>query len=536
MILRLIFATLVLFLVLIQPNHPGAMTWGALRLFPLELPAVIFALIALGDGRIGKVFRAVLVVILTVIIVLKTADLVSFNALSRGFNPVADLMLVDAFVRLLAGSVGAVLAALAVVAAVLAIVAIAAILWWAMRVWARTAPPRAGFFAIPALVAAALVVAQVGASMRSWQLPLDPPGAAFTARVGVERVILARRTLSEIQAFRVEVLQDEFSGARDLLDVIDRDVLVIFVESYGRTSHDTPLYADVHRETLAGYEDKLDARGLSMQSGFLGAPTRGGQSWLSHATLANGMWIDNQVRYGAALASGRETLYHHAANNGFRTAAVMPQITLEWPESLRMGFENVLASADLGYRGLPFNWVTMPDQFTLAALDRLVRDGANDRHRFVQVALATSHAPWVPIPEIIGWDELGDGESFNEIALSGDSPEVVWRDRDRIRAQYSLAIDYSLSAVMEYALLHADKPPLMIVVGDHQAAEFVALDQRAHVPVHVIGPAALVSRLSQIAPVPGLLPLADTPVIPMDALRDIFLDAYSSRTSAAVTQ
>jgi hypothetical protein len=536
MILRLFLATLVLFLVLIQPNHPGAMTWGALGLFPLELPAIIFALIAFGDGRAGRLLRGILTALLTVIIVLKTADLVSFNALSRGFNPVADLMLVDAFIRLLAGSVGGFLAALAVVGAVLAIGLIAAILWWAMRVWARVAPPRAGLFALPALVAAGLVVAQVGTSMRGWQLPFSPPGAAFTARVGAERVILARRTLSEIATFREEVMQDTFSGARDLLDMIDRDVLVIFVESYGRTSHDTPLYADVHRETLARYEAALGARGLSMQSGFLGAPTRGGQSWLSHATLANGMWIDNQVRYGAALASGRETLFHHAANNGFRTAAVMPQITLEWPESLRMGFDDILASTDLEYRGLPFNWVTMPDQFTLAALDRLVRNGDAGAHRFVQVALATSHAPWVPVPEIIGWDELGDGQVFNEIASSGDTPEVVWRDRDRIRAQYSLAIDYSLSAVFEYALLHAEDPPLMIVVGDHQAAEFVALDQRAHVPVHVVGPAALVDPLSQIAPVPGLLPLADTPVIPMDAVRDIILNAYSSRTLATVTQ
>lgn len=514
-LVRLAIATLVLFLVLIQPNHPGAITWGALRLFPLELPAIIFTLIALGDGRTGRIFRAVLVAALTLIMVLKTADLVSFNALSRGFNPVTDMMLVDAFVRLLAGSVGSLLAMLAVIAAVGGIILAAAILWWSMQVWTLLALPHARHFAVPAVLACVLVAAQVGTVMGSWRAPFDSPGAAFTTRIGIERVKLIRRTITETAAFQVQARQDPFRGARDLLDLIDRDVLVIFVESYGRTSHDTPLYADVHRATLKRYESLLRGRGVAMQSGFVSAPTHGGQSWLSHATLANGMWIDNQVRYGAALASGRKTLFHHAANNGFRTAVVMPQITLRWPEADRMGFDDVLPAADLGYRGLPFNWVTMPDQFTLAAIDRLVRDPMTDQHSFIQTALATSHAPWVPIPDIIAWDTLGDGTVFNETATSGDTPEVVWRNRDRIRAQYSLAIDYSLSAVLEYALLHAADPPLMIVIGDHQAAEFVALDKRAHGPLHVIGPAHLVAALKGVTPDAGLLPAADAAVTPM---------------------
>lgn len=533
---RLALATLILFLILIQPNHPGAMTWGALRLLPLELPAIILTLVALGESRVSRILRIVLVFVLTLIVVLKTADLVSFNALSRGFNPVADMMLVDAFVRLLAGSVGAVLAVLAVVAGVLVIIVVGALLWWATGVWAHLALPRARLFAVPAAIACALVVAQVGTTMGGWRLPVSPPGAAFTARIGIERVTLIRRTITETAAFRAQVGQDPFGGARDLLDLIDRDVLVVFVESYGRTSHDTPLYAEPHGATLARYEGLLAQQGVAMQSGFLSAPTRGGQSWLSHATVANGMWIDNQIRYGAALASGRETLFHHAANNGFRTAAVMPQITLDWPEADRMGFDDVLPAADLGYEGLPFNWVTMPDQFTLAAIDRLVREPVDDQHSFIQVALATSHAPWVPIPDIIAWDALGDGTVFNDVATSGDTPEVVWRDRDRIRAQYSLAIDYSLSAVFEYALLHAADPPLMIVIGDHQAAEFVALDNRAHVPLHVIGPAGLVAALGAIAPDAGLLPAPDGEVTPMDALRDAVLTAYSSRLSGGATQ
>ncbi|WP_224815363.1 sulfatase-like hydrolase/transferase [Hasllibacter sp. MH4015] len=536
-IARLIAATLILHLVLVQPNHPDALSWGALLLFPLELPVLIFALLALGAGRAGRVFRWGVTVALSVIVVLKAADFVSFTALSRGFNPVSDLALVDAFVRLLVGAIGPFLAVLVCVAALVGIVLLAIAIWWATGVWARVSVPRAvtrvsGGLAV---VAAVIAAAEIGQAMRVWALPVTPPGAAFTARVGVERVIMVRDTLRELRAFRSAMADDPYRGRADLLDRIDRDVVVIFVESYGRASLDTPLYADLHRGTLARYQALLEEAGLTLRSGILSAPTRGGQSWLSHATFANGLWINDQIRYGAALSSGREGLFHHAAQNGFQTAVVMPQITLDWPEVERMGFQTVLVAEDLGYEGLPFNWVTMPDQFTLAALDRLVRDGAEDP-LFVQVALASSHAPWVPVPQVLPWDAIGDGQIYNEVAMSGDPPEVVWRDRDRVRAQYRLAVDYSLRSVMEYALLHADDPPLLLVIGDHQAAEFVALDDRPDVPIHVIGPARLVDPLAEIAPTGGLLPGDDVPVIPMDRLRDILLNVYTTQPIQGVAE
>ncbi|ABD53221.1 hypothetical protein [Jannaschia sp. CCS1] len=528
-LLRLAIAALILFLVLIQPNHPAALAWGALGVFPLELPAILLAMIAFGKGRIGRVIRLLLTIVLVFVAILKTADIIMFDALSRGFNPVADLPLIDAFIRLLSGTLGPVLTGAASIGAVLVAVLIAWLIWWALGVWSRVSvrPWLARGSGLAAAVTTLLVIAEAGDTMGQWDLPAQPPGTAFTARLGAERVGMIRRTIIELRAFRDEVANDPFTGADGLFAQIDRDVLIIYVESYGRTSFDTLFYADLHRETLATYQARLGDLGLSMQSGFLASPTHGGQSWLAHSTVANGMWIDNQVRYAAALSSGRETLFHHAANAGLRTATVMPQITLDWPEALVMGFEEILTFDDLGYEGLPFNWVTTPDQFTLAALDRLLRDANDPRHLLAQVALISSHAPWVPVPEIVPWEDIGDGTIFNEIAASGDTPAVVWRDRERVRFQYRLAVDYALQAVFEYAVLHADDPPLMVVIGDHQAASSIGLDERREVPIHIIGPDALVSALGEIAPSGGLLPDENAGVIPMDALRDIFLEAYS---------
>lgn len=522
-------ATGVLFLLLVQPNHPGALTWGALLLFPLELPAVLLAILAFGRGRVGWLLRVAITLALTAITVLKTADFAMFTALSRGFNPVADLPLIAAGLHLLAGTLGTVLTALVACAAVALVGVIATLIWWALGVWAGiTLPPSArNLAAMVAFLFAGLSLADIGA-VKGWGAPFDPPGSAFTARIGVERGQMIRTTLAELAVFRTSAALDPYAAQTGLLDLIDRDVIVVFIESYGRTSIDTPFYSDLHRATLAAGEARLEARGLAMASGYLASPTSGGQSWLAHSTFANGLWINDQIRYRAALVSGRRTLFHLAREAGFETAAVMPQITMDWPEADFMGFDRIFAAKDLGYKGLPFNWIEMPDQFTFTALDRLLLDIPATGPRFVQLATGSSHAPWVPVPRMIGWEEIGDGSEFNAMASGGDTPKEVWRDTERVRAQYRLAIDYALQTVLSYAARHADNPPLMIILGDHQAAGFVALDEGLDVPIHVIGPPDLVARVQAFAPFEGLIPPAAAPSVPMDQMRDLMLRAFSS--------
>jgi hypothetical protein len=530
----LILSALLLHVVLIQPNHPAAMTWAALLVLSLEWIVLLLALPVIGDGRGGRTLRAVLVLALTVIAVLKAADYAMFTSFTRGFNPVGDMPLVAAAFRLAWGSIGLLPTLAAVIGTVLAIAALAASLWWAMAVWARLTLPGSSraWAGGGAVLGLSLAVADIGSIMARWPVPFNPPGTAFTARVGAERVVLIRKTLTDLRTFNDLARADPFADRRNLLDRIDRDVIVIFVESYGRTSMDTPFYAADHRPLLTEATQRLDQAGLAMRSAYLDSPTRGGQSWLAHATFANGMRVDGQARYQAALASGRETLFHIAARSGFTTAAVMPAITLYWPESALMGFDTVLPAADLGYRGLPFNWVTMPDQFTLAALDRKLRQSDSDRAVFVQVALISSHAPWVPIPRLVPWEDLGDGTIFNDMAMSGDRPDVVWRDHDRVRDQYRMSISYALDTVVDYALRHADDPPLMIVLGDHQAAGFIALDERSDVPIHLIGPPELLEHVADWGWTNGMIPADDAPVLPMEDMRDLLLRAFTSTPAA----
>ena len=532
-----VLAAAVLWLVLIQPNHPAALTWGALGMFPLEWPVLLLGLLALpARGPLVTGVRVAIVAVLMLLIVAKLADFATFTAFLRPFNLLVDLHLVHAAWILGSGSLGVPLAAAAVAGVALALATVAALIWWAVGTWLRLTPRPVwrGAAAVVMLPAAALAVAEIGQAMRAWSMPVAPPGAAFTARVGVERAIFYRAALQDMEEFRREAAADPFA-ATDPDGLLDRigatDVLIVYIESYGRSSFLNPLYAPTHTATLAAAEADLGAAGLAMRSAFLTAPIVGGQSWLAHGTVASGIRTDNQRRYQALLASPRRTLFHYAQAAGFHTAAVMPAITMAWPEADFFGFDTVLPAAALGYRGDPFNWVTMPDQFTMTALDRLLRQGEPGIERpplFAQVALISSHAPWVPVPHLIDWDAVGDGTEFNAMANSDDPPEVVWRDHDRVRDQFRLAVDYALQVVGSYAGRHADRPPLMVVMGDHEPAPFVSQVPGYDVPVYLIGPPELVDKAAAWGWSPGLLPGPEAPVWPMEAFRDRFLAAFST--------
>ncbi len=511
-------AALILLAALLAPGKPGDWTAMAIPYGPIDV-ALLVALTALAQVRFGVLFRVAGGLLIAALVVIKIADIGAYLALARPFNPVIDAYLLGSVMNLLTGAIGVQGAFAAAAGAVLAVLTIVALVIWAVGRAGRMIPAR-WRLAVAAFALGLWGTLVVGAG---------PGPNVLLAKAHIETAIAS---IGDIDAFRAEAAMDAFRDkpADALLGRLKgKDVAVIFVESYGRTVLDNLEFAPFVRPVLEAGTRVLATAGLSVRSAFLTSPTVGGLSWLAHGTAMSGLWIDNQRRYDTLVTSDRFTLNQAFQRAGWHTVAVMPAITTAWPEGAFFGYDSIYGAGDLGYRGKPFNWVTMPDQYTLSAFDRLERPAGPRKSVMAEIALISSHAPWTPIPKPVDWLAVGDGTIFNDQATAGDPPDVVWRDPARVRTQFRLSIDYAMGNLVSYALANAGRDMVLIVLGDHQPAPLVTgpTGDRG-VPVHIIASdPAVLAAIDDWGWTEGLVPAPDAPVWRMDALRDKILTAFS---------
>lgn len=494
----------------------------------LEAVMLVGLFLALPETRWSRVAAWVAAALVGVLAVLWLGETTARLSLARSLNLYLDLRLLGAVSNLLSGSLGPFLGIMVLVAgtvAALACVVGVALLLTGLR---NRRESRRQLAAGVALVVVALALVPL-----RW---LHPRGVVF----GLTSVQLVRdqatqmaRMMGERERFSDELAASpsSYADVPGLLSGLGgRDVILAFVESYGMTVLDDPRYAPVVRPRLEEMEDRLRAAGLHVASGTLAAPSQGGQSWLGHGSVLSGLWLDNQLRYDLLLASDRETLVDDFEAAGYRTAAVMPAITMAWPEGERFGYDRIYARDDIDYRGPPLNWVTMPDQFTWSFLERTVRPAGDDRPLFAELGLISSHAPWTPIlPVLDDWDAIGDGTIFQEWADPGETPEELWRDRDRVREHYARAVAYAVEVVGSYAARYLDDRTVLIAMGDHQPAPLITGDSASRVvPVHVVSAdAKLLRPFREWGFVEGAVPPDGASPPGMDAFRDWFVRTFS---------
>lgn len=494
------FAFLVPLLILNLPADPANLTGAGLIKLPAEIWLIILLLV-LTKGAYFAITRLFVTIILALLLLLKLADIGTYTAFSRPFNPVLDgKLLVDGWI-VLSGTVGQVQACLFLLASLLCFVLVVSLAFWSLRAFRDTRERR--LF----IIVSGLGLVVFGA------IALFHPGnglvEARAAPLIVDRVALVQRSLADRHAFEKLLANDpvgEIPADRRLNAFKGKDVIVIFIESYGESAVHDPRYAGLIGARLEAVEKELAAAGLAARSGWLVSPTSGGLSWLAHGTLLSGLWVDSQQRYDRLIVSERPSLNRLFRGAGWRSVAVMPAITMDWPEAGHFGYDAVYAANNLGYRGKPFNWVTMPDQYTLSAFQTLER-GSPHRPVMAEIALISSHAPWTPIPKLLDWSAIGDGTIFNGQAMEGDPPDVVWRDQDRVRRQYAASIDYVLEVLGSYMVRHG-RDTVFILLGDHQPAPIITgPDASRAVPVHIVSDdPTLLDRLDAEKWRPGMTP------------------------------
>ncbi|MDY8109378.1 sulfatase [Fulvimarina sp. 2208YS6-2-32] len=530
--LRFAAGCLLLAAILFLPERPVDLERFSPGAVPVELLAAI-GLVVLAAGS-SWLFRASLIVICSlagIILFLKLADLGTFTAFGRPFNPLLDLIIIKDGWNLLTGTIGRTEAAAVIAAAILAWSATVLLLGYCLAGARRMARAKrmAACGLVVALAAIGVLFARLSPGESARAAILAPTASTYLTT----RVALMRRSAIDLAAFEKALEGDPLSDLDEgtLLDALKgRDVYVLFVESYGRTVLADETYRALIAPRLSAIEADLRKAGLAARSGWMTSPTVGGQSWLAHGALLAGLPTTDQSRYDRMIASRRKSLNTLFREAGWHTIGIMPAISMEWPEGGYYGYDELYVANTLGYEGLPFNWVTMPDQFTLAAAKRAA-DAASGPV-MVEAALISSHAPWTPIPRLVPWDDVGDGRIFDAQALAGDPPSVVWAEPDRIRDHYIRSIDYALETIGDF-IAKFGEDAVFVVLGDHQPSRLLTGDGAPRdVPFHIIAnDRALLERLDGMDLVAAMTPDETSDTMAMWDFRERFVNAMSGAES-----
>ena len=510
------------FLAVVIPNRITWLDAMSFAYLPLEIFVLGLALLV-PDGP-GRALRAVLALLLAAGVVFRIADMAAFQVFSRPFNPVFDTYLLAFGFDFLESSFGIIVALVAAVLAaglVAAIVLLAFVVLARLHRVARSAPQQVG-----SVMLAGLVI-WMGLSTAGW-----PRASRYFYDQLAMHVASTFTSIADLRDFKKVVNIDAYADVPgDTLfgALRGKDVLVVFVESYGRTLLDKAEYAEFYRPSLQAATQELTDAGYLSRSAFLTSPTVGGISWLAHGTALSGLWIDSQVRYNSLMMSDRPSLVRLFQRAGWRTIGVMPAISLAWPEGEYFGYDQLYTAPELEYRGEPYNYVTMPDQFTLSQFQKFERNGEQREPIMAEIALLSSHAPWTPVPTLIPWENVGDGTVFSEEATAGDSPEQVWQDRDRVLKQFRESIEYVINSLVSFAKTYGDEDLVILIIGDHQPMPYVTDNtENRDVLTHIIArDPAVMQAIEGWQWSEGMLPADDAPVWRMDAVRDRVIEAFS---------
>jgi hypothetical protein len=350
-------AVVLVWCALVVPNRISQLTPGAMLRVPIE-GLVLVAVALLLPARAGRAVALVVGVALGLLTFVKILDMGFYTALDRPFSPVTDWGYFGPAFGVLSDSIGRVGATVAavllavVVAGVLVLIALGT-----RRVARLTDRHRANSLRTVEVLGVVWILGVMTGA---------PVASSGAARLAYGQVGSIRAGLADQRAFGAAVNNDPYRYALgdDLLTGLrGKDVVIAFVESYGRVAVQGSTFSPGVDDVLTAGTATLHAAGYDSRSAFLTSPTFGGISWLAHSTLQSGLWIDNQRRYDQLVRTNRFTLSDAFKRAGWRTVADVPSNTEDWSQGASFyHYDHVYDNRDVGYKGPNFSYATMPDQ------------------------------------------------------------------------------------------------------------------------------------------------------------------------------
>ncbi len=522
--------------VLVAPDRSVQLTPAAFVRIPVE-GLVLVAVAMVLPSRPRRIVAAVAGILFALITILKVLDIAFRAEIGQAFNPVLNWDDISPAIGVVRDAIGGTLTNVALVAVWLSLIlAVAAITAAAIRITTEAARHRrAALRALAALTAGWALCA--GLSLQLVQGA--PVASASTAGLAVAQVRDTETALRDQRRFEQALRGSDPEAsvpASDLLTGLrGKDVIIAFVEGYGQVAvqgngFSAGIDAVLRQSTLS-----LARAGWPGQSAWLNAPGFGGVSQLAHSTLQAGLWVNTHQRYAEIAASSRFTLTDAFGKAGWRTVSDSPSDDYYWPIGTSFyHFDQIYDRRNVGYHGPTFSYASMPDQYTLAEFQRLEL-APGHKPVMAEIDLVSSHTPWTPLPVMVPWNKVGNGSIFDPMPARGASPLSIVGNASKERQAFSTSMQYTLKVLASWVTELNDPNLVLIMLGDEQPGSPISGPGASHeVPVSIIARDPSVFR--QIASwhwQDGLLPSPAAPLERMDALRNQFLNTFS--TSPAQT-
>lgn len=313
-----------------------------------------------------------------------------------------------------------------------------------------------------------------------------------------------------------------------LAALASQDVLLVFMESYGRVTYDRPEFVQALMPVRARLAAAVQETHRGAMSAYVSSPTFGGDSVLAHLSLLSGIEVRDSSRYALFMTQQRPTLVSVFKAHGYRTVDVMPGMRQSWPEGAFYGFDEIYDSKRLDYRGPEFGWWRIPDQFSLAVLDSEELQRQARKPLFVFFPTVSTHMPFVPTPPLQpDGHRVLTAQPFDAEPLQRAlAQEPDWTHMGK---NYVSSVEYFLDVIANYLRERPIENFVLIILGDHQPAAIVSGEGASwDVPVYVISrQPAILGSLRARGFRPGLTP-AERTVGKMNELTPWLLAAFGN--------
>jgi phosphatidylglycerophosphate synthase len=517
--------------VLVAPDRAVQLTPAAFVRIPVEgLVLVAIALVLSAWPR--RIVAAVAGILFALLTLVKILNIGFDDEIGRTFNPVLDWGEIGPAVGVVRDAIGATLTNIALVALWLGLIlAVGTITASAIHITTVAARHRrAAVRALAALTAVWALCAGLSLQLvRGAPVASTSAAGLVVAQVRGAQIALRDQRRFE-QDFRGPDPEASVPGADLLTGLRGKDVIIAFVESYGQVAVQGTSFSAGVDAVLRQSTASLARAGWSTQSAWLTAPGFGGISQLAHSTLQSGLWVNTSQRYAGLVASSRFTLSDAFNKAGWRTVSDSPSDDYYWPPGTSFyHFDKIYDRRDVGYHGPTFSYASMPDQYTLAAFQRLELTPGH-KPVMAEIDLTSSHTPWAPLPVMVPWNKVGNGSIFDPVPARGETPLSIAGNASKRRQAFAKSMEYSLQALTSWVTELNDPNLVLILLGDEQPASPISPPGANHdVVISIVAHDPSVSR--QMSPwhwQNGLLPDPGAPLEPMDAFRNQFLNTFST--------